>query len=384
MKRKKESNPRRVYWHFTQFDLSWKPPVPYPEGTPQENIKIRYLAYQLEVCPETGKDHYQGYVQFYEQQYRTQVQKLLGIDKSNVSLEKKTPEASICYVTKLETRKNPTDQPFVFGVPSLVSGKGGRSSYDPESIQVGLSNALKQETKEEFLEVVKKTTPRDFIICNKQISIFAEKQYPTQKKLFEHQYPLDSFIVPEQVKLWMNTEFKKKERAKCLLLVGASQLGKTKMIRHILPQRQMYWRTDTNLSEWDQEAEVIILDDIDWKGWRTDRVKGWITQNGPCTLTDKYMKKVTVNVDKPCVILCNTLPRWFFHETEYWYMNILQVDIKELCYKKVAISTEEEQEREEGQRLLDERAQQCIEYGEEEPQEITDLVLFKKRKINKE
>lgn len=69
--------PQRVRWYpsFTSFC----------ETEPVWNEdKMKYLCFGVEICPTTGKQHYQGCVYFYEKISIKQAQKLLGIGKSHM------------------------------------------------------------------------------------------------------------------------------------------------------------------------------------------------------------------------------------------------------------------------------------------------------------
>ena len=48
-------------WCFTSFELDENQFPKYPTFIPEE---IRYIVYQVEQCPDTGKLHIQGYVEF--------------------------------------------------------------------------------------------------------------------------------------------------------------------------------------------------------------------------------------------------------------------------------------------------------------------------------
>ena len=52
------------------------------------------------------------------------------------------------------------------------------------------------------------------------------------------------------------------ERAKCLILVGPTRLGKTQWARHLFPDNHMYFRGMTNIRKWRDDAALLVLDDI--------------------------------------------------------------------------------------------------------------------------
>jgi len=82
--------------------------------------ECQYFIYQKEICPKTGNEHWQGYVQWKERKYLTWL-------KSNVSaiahweIAKGGPQSNIDYCSKDESRVD-DEGTTVFGVP-MFAGK---------------------------------------------------------------------------------------------------------------------------------------------------------------------------------------------------------------------------------------------------------------------
>lgn len=72
------------------------------------------LVFQVEVCPDTGREHVQGYAEFPKPCRFQFVQALLGITGAHCEGRKKSREACVKYCTKDETRK-PDTQPVLLG-----------------------------------------------------------------------------------------------------------------------------------------------------------------------------------------------------------------------------------------------------------------------------
>lgn len=328
-KPKRQSTPQGVYWQWTQYDLSWTPPVPYKE---KENILVRYMIYQLEVCPETGNHHYQGYTQFYKKKYATQVQAHLNLVDCHCELEREDPPVSILYCSKLATRLDPLAQPFVYGIPNLVGAKGGRPKNGWQEGNFCYKTALAQRTKKEFLAMVELNASRDFVMSNQLLNTFADKKYAPPVVKPVARYKLESFNAAPQGALdWIRDEFPKTERALCLMLVGPSRTGKTQFAKSIC-ENHVYWRGSFNLADWDDNAKLMIFDDIDYEKWTVDLAKTLVTQNGQATMTDKFMRKQTIYVNAPSIILCNKVPTWYFLEEDYWGVNIKVVRVTAKLY----------------------------------------------------
>lgn len=63
------SNSQRAYC-FTSFEES------KPIDDPKE---VRWINYQEEICPTTGKHHFQGYAEFYRKVTAKTARKILGV-----------------------------------------------------------------------------------------------------------------------------------------------------------------------------------------------------------------------------------------------------------------------------------------------------------------
>lgn len=77
----------------------------------------------------------------------------------------------------------------------------------------------------------------------------------------------------------------------------------------------------TNFSNWNPNAKLIIYDD--WSDFNYfQNPKGLLTQAGECTITDKYVRKLTVNFNMPAIYLNNDMPKDKYgiplNEIEYW------------------------------------------------------------------
>lgn len=165
------------------------------------------------------------------------------------------------------------------------------------------------ETYEEACEAVKRIDPRswgnngDRIRSNLRYE-FKRKFEPYHEDWMDHTEMKDAYTPPE-VQEWLDTEYVKKSRAKCLFLIGESQLGKTHWARSIVDPHN-YWKNMVNLDKWNPDAKLLIFDDIDWK--YMPNPKGYLTQAGECDVTDKYRHKMTIKVNMPAIFLCNEMP----------------------------------------------------------------------------
>lgn len=113
LKEEKKGKPQRNRnWCFTDFEVE-KGPIVFDES------KMRYLVFQKEKCPETGRLHYQGFVQFHKQQWLAGCQKCLGRDKKmHANGLISTPQQAAAYAKKEESR---VEGPWEYG-QMLVQG----------------------------------------------------------------------------------------------------------------------------------------------------------------------------------------------------------------------------------------------------------------------
>lgn len=139
--------------------------------------------------------------------------------------------------------------------------------------------------------------------------------------------------MPVELQNWLETEFVKKSRARCLFLIGPSKLGKTHWARSII-QPHTYWKSMVNLDEWNPDGKLLIFDDFE-KWEFVPNPKGYLTQAGQTTVTDKYRKKRTIVVNMPAIFLTNDMP--FIGgvplcDVDYWKENGVFVRIYDKLY----------------------------------------------------
>lgn len=81
-------------------------------------------------------------------------------------------------------------------------------------------------------------------------------------------------------------------------------MGKTEWARSL--GSHMYFNNLFNLTDWNSDADYLILDDIDFE-WIPNK-KGWFGAQKSFVLTDKYKGKRTVAWGKPLIYLTNDYP----------------------------------------------------------------------------
>jgi hypothetical protein len=87
-----------------------------------ERNDIKRAVGQTEVCPTTGSQHLQGYVQFRNAVRHATLRKLFT--GANIRKAKGSPASNYTYCTKEETRQDAAASPFVFGsFPKRTQGR---------------------------------------------------------------------------------------------------------------------------------------------------------------------------------------------------------------------------------------------------------------------
>ena len=108
---------------FTGWDTDREPYFPEDKG-------CYYLAANLELCPTTGREHWQGVACFNSVQPVGKVRGMLGQPTAHVGQRTGQLSEVIAYCTKLESRK-PGTEPVIKGQPRcLAQAKGERSDLN--------------------------------------------------------------------------------------------------------------------------------------------------------------------------------------------------------------------------------------------------------------
>ena len=153
---------------------------------------------------------------------------------------------------------------------------------------------------EEALDLIRAGDPWFFLLYGSAIKLnLLEEKKPAM--VWEAKYKGCPWLETPEMKRWREEELPKAERAKCLILVGPTRLGKTQWARHLFPDNHMYFRGMTNIRKWRDDAALLVLDDIPWEF--IPQKKSLLTQMGEAEVTDKYTPKKTIWVNMPAVVL---------------------------------------------------------------------------------
>lgn len=293
------------------------------DWAPKEHKDIRYLVMQLERGEETGKLHWQGYMETNKYMRAKAVKELLGAKTAHLEPRRGSQQEAIAYSRKVKTRVEGDSNLVEIGEP----GKDGRPSKEKK--QSGFYQVVNQDLPEaEMKKILMENHPRDVALYGRRLinNIMDFKGTKVKINDFRPPYKLSDYKIPFEIQYWIDNEFTKKTRPKCLYICGPTRIGKSMMVRHILPDSHMFFSGDFNIDYWDEDAKIIIFDDVAF----TDIPKRRQLLTGmqqPFTISDKYRQKRRVNGGKACIICENYLPEIPKMEQRYWEMNMTIVQL---------------------------------------------------------
>jgi len=283
-------------------------------------VKISYLVFQRERGNETNREHWQGYAEAFEGLTIKQWQSQLGCPACHIEKRKGTQSQAIEYCKKSDTQ---LVGPFEFGFAEEQRGSKRRNEK-----ALVYENAAREATNaRDYLRIVGEGDQIGLAKSFNNIKSYAEFLFP------EEEFPLytppswcnKAWRLPRELENWVSSEYNKKDRPKCLVLVGPSRLGKTAWARSL--GRHMYWRGMTNITKWDAKASHLVFDDIEWNF--IPQKKSMLTCMGAATVTDKYKGKKDIIVDKPAIVLLNEFNIDSIEESAYWKKNLTIVKVDE-------------------------------------------------------
>lgn len=270
---------------------------------------------------ENGTPHYQGQVQFLKRiSYPSELMKDPDGELifQGIHWEKTRFLAAARNYCSDPHKKGFLDGPWVFG---QVGSKCN-----------GYTQALVAKDKAEALSAIRTQHTRDWYNNGERIIKMVDKQFKVKRVAYVPRLR-SSFVVQPHVDDWVGENIGvPSDRYKMLVMFGESMLGKTQWARSLGPH--IYWKglvKADDLLELDcppspTRPKYLIVDDIDWKFVPDCMKKSVLLGTGPCIVTDRYLKKLPVNVDIPCIYLMNPnegdigFDAYFFDEA-YWKVN---------------------------------------------------------------
>lgn len=266
----------------TVWNTNDKPDDKYPG--------LRYLVYQKEKCPETGKEHYQLYCEFEKTVRYACVKKMVNDDTAHIEIPKGDAASNKKYCTKEESR---IDGPWEFGKPVK---QGQRTDLEELAEQV-------VDIKKPFV---------DTMLDNPTMTI----RYPRGMQTLRTAALTKAGMQQRDVEV--------------IVIIGDPGSGKTRTIWDSHKPEEIYSLTCTTQSVWFDHYDgqkVLLIDDY----------KGWIPYTFLLNMLDRYPLKVPVK-GSHVAALWTKVYITSNYEIETWYapgfnMEALHRRIKEVQYK---------------------------------------------------
>lgn len=225
------------FWCWTSFEVN--PPD-------WDMDYMCYMIYQKELCPDTQRIHWQGYVEFTKKIGLAAVKSHLG-NKIHAEIRKGSQEEAIDYCTKEDTRIEP---PVTFGVPS--GGQGTRTD---------INNAIEAIKNGANIDNLYENFPNIMIKYGSGMQNYI------------------NFFYKKHAKSWRVID--------TTIITGPPGVGKTKSVYENHPIEHIYKLTDSSQSLWfDGYAgePVLLIDDFD----------NWISYKFLLNLLDGYPLRLPI------------------------------------------------------------------------------------------
>lgn len=121
-------------WCFTSYSSEEDPPF-WDEALQEprcpesyEGVPPKELVFQREICPDTGREHWQGYVAWSAPISFGRVRSFFGDDNAHIEPRRGTPAQARAYASKRDSRK-PSCEPVWYGCSPDVS-QGHRTDLE--------------------------------------------------------------------------------------------------------------------------------------------------------------------------------------------------------------------------------------------------------------
>lgn len=167
------------------------------------------------------------------------------------------------------------------------------------------------------------------MLQHERLEYFGRKFFQDARIPYASPYTADNFNIPTSLSNWYNLEFLgEHDRRKSLILCSPSRYGKTEWARSL--GHHMYFNNMCNFkSDWDDTANYLILDDIEWQF--VPNKKGFLGGQKSFVISGKYMKNKTISWNKITIYLCNSLPD-FGSDSDWFETNCYIVSLFNKLY----------------------------------------------------
>ncbi|QIR82247.1 replication associated protein [Chicken genomovirus mg7_70] len=179
--------------------------------------------------------------------------------------------------------------------------------------------AVRAESEEEFYSILRNGAPRYYILYHRQLEQYAAKFYGVRPEPYRS--PTFTDLTGPRIAEWKDQATigfnGSGHRRRSLILWGPTRTGKT---ANILAGNHVYWHSYFNISDFDENADYAVFDDIAGGFQYFPNYKGWLGAQKTFTVTDKYRAKKRIEWGKPCIMLMNDDPTFDSHVDTAWLL----------------------------------------------------------------
>lgn len=247
---------------------------------------VQYMIYQREKCPDTGKLHWQGYIELTKPMRLAAVKQILQDPSVHIEPRKGTQEEAIAYCKKEASRDSP---PVEIGTPT----KQGRRTDLAEAAKLRKSQII-QDYPEIYIKYAKGINELEMI------------RQKTEQKL-----RLD---------------------IKVIALIGKAGSGKTRFVYDNHPLTDIYkLNTNSNGTLWFDgytDESVLLIDDF----------YGWIKYTDLLTILDIYPYRCQVK-GSYCYAAWKTIYITSNYGVDRWYSSIFDIEALKRRITEIKIFT---------------------------------------------
>ncbi|CAF1301640.1 unnamed protein product [Didymodactylos carnosus] len=198
------------------------------------------------------------------------------------------------------------------------------------------ARALQQQTVAEGMNILQTAMPYDYLVHSTSMrntlnQSIGQRQRLQQLVQYQPPFPISSFSIPsnhaQKIDDWLATDFHERIHDR----LPTRTRRKTSFARTL--GTHMFHRGCFSLSEWSDEVDYMILDDIPYPDIK-QQAKQLLTAPGEVHLTDKYHKKEKKHNNKPCIYLMNYEDIGGLLSDTYWIDNgvIVQLSMNEKLF----------------------------------------------------
>nr|QTE03603.1 MAG: replication-associated protein [Emberiza spodocephala Genomoviridae sp.] len=270
----------------TGSDLPWDPNcIEWLESKPA----VKYIVAGLECCPETGRIHWQGYIELVNAVTFTGVKKALCCDSAHIEPRRGSKMQAIAYCKKQDTAVGDQDGEGDGADTEKIIFEWGDSAI--HGADEAFDKAINADSLQGALDIIRTERPRDYVLYNAQITSALTREMarrtrvPRVPKVYGLDYRLDQV------------------RQRGLYIWGPSGTGKTSWaLDHF--QYPLLVRHIDDLKKLDHLTDGIVFDDMTFSHWPYTSVIHLLDYENASSINVKH-GTVTIPINMPRMITCN-------------------------------------------------------------------------------